>query len=64
MNDASTQVWCEAMSSGDADTALTLYSPTATFEDVPFQMTASGADLDLVMRSFVGSGDNTFTYAG
>jgi steroid delta-isomerase-like uncharacterized protein len=63
MNSEWAQAWCDAMSSGDADRALKLYAPMATFEDVPFRVAASGDDVDGVMRSFVGSGTNSFTFA-
>lgn len=63
MNSEWAQSWCAAMGSGDTDRALEFYAPGATFEDVPFQMAAEGDDFDAVMRAFIGSGNNTFTFA-
>ncbi len=55
--------WCEAMSSGDTARALAFYGDHVAFEDVPFGVTAEGENFLPVMEHFVGSGNNSFTFA-
>jgi steroid delta-isomerase-like uncharacterized protein len=57
------QRWCAAMSSGDTEKALSFYSGNVEFEDVPFGVTAAGEGFLPVMEHFVGSGNNSFTFA-
>ncbi len=51
------------MSSGDTARALAFYASDVVFEDVSFGMTASGAEFNGVIDHFVGSGNNSFTFA-
>lgn len=62
MDETWARQWCEAMGSGDVERALAYYSPTATFEDVPFQMTAEGDAMRDAVAQFVGSGENSFAF--
>jgi steroid delta-isomerase-like uncharacterized protein len=55
--------WCEAMSGGNTEAALEFYSDNVHFEDVPFGMAAQGEEFLPVMEHFVGSGNNSFTFA-
>ena len=62
MNAEWAERWCRAMSSGDVARALAFYSDDVQFEDVPFQMQAAGPDFLSVMKHFVGSGNNAFSF--
>ena len=62
MNEQWARDWCDAMSSGDTSRAQAFYGPEVAFEDVPFQMSATGDGFLPVLEHFVGSGNNAFEF--